>query len=58
MDSDKDSKAARIGEREGRVASPLISKLAFGFHHGVGRTGDLVGPQPKAAGGTLLYFSS
>lgn len=56
MDSDKDSKAARIGEREGRVASPLVSKLAFGFHHGVGRTGDLVGPQPKAAGETLLYF--
>lgn len=56
MDSDKDSKAARIGEREGRVASPLISELAYGFHHGVGRTGDLTGSQPKAAGGTLMYF--
>jgi O-phospho-L-seryl-tRNASec:L-selenocysteinyl-tRNA synthase len=56
MDSDKDSKAARAGEREGRVASPLVSKLSFGFHHGVGGAGNLVKPQPKAAGGTLLYF--
>ena len=41
MDSDKDSKAACVGEREGRVASPAVSKLACGFHHGVGRSGDL-----------------
>src|SRR5512138_273878 len=56
MDSDKDSKAACLGEREGRVASPAVSKLASGFHHGVGRSGDLTGAQPKAAGGSLMYF--
>jgi O-phospho-L-seryl-tRNASec:L-selenocysteinyl-tRNA synthase len=56
MDSDKDSKAVFVGEREGRVASPIVSKLASGFHHGVGRSGDLTEAQPKAAGGSLSYF--
>ncbi len=56
MDSDKDRKAARLGEREGRVASFAVSKLAGGFHHGVGRSGDLAEAQPKAAGGSLMYF--
>jgi O-phospho-L-seryl-tRNASec:L-selenocysteinyl-tRNA synthase len=56
MDSDKDSKAVFLGEREGRVASPIVSKLAFGFHHGIGRSGDLTAAQPKAAGGSLMYY--
>ncbi|MCW4018676.1 MAG: O-phosphoseryl-tRNA(Sec) selenium transferase [Candidatus Bathyarchaeota archaeon] len=56
MDSDKDSKAAFVGEREGRVVSSAVSKLAGGFHHGVGRSGDLTKAQPKAAGGSLMYF--
>ena len=56
MDSDKDSKAVFLGEREGRVASPAVSKLASGFHHGVGRSGDLTEAQPKAAGASLMYF--
>ena len=56
MDTDKDSKAARLGEREGRVASPAVSRLAYGFHQGVGRSGDLTEAQPKAAGGSLMYF--
>jgi O-phospho-L-seryl-tRNASec:L-selenocysteinyl-tRNA synthase len=56
MDTDKDSKAACLGEREGRVASPAVSRLASGFHHGVGRSGDLDEAQPKAAGGSLMYF--
>ncbi|MCW4010352.1 MAG: O-phosphoseryl-tRNA(Sec) selenium transferase [Candidatus Bathyarchaeota archaeon] len=56
MDSDKDSEAACVGERMGRVASPLVSKLASGFNHGVGSSGDLAGIQPKAAGGSLLYY--
>ncbi len=55
MDTDKDPKAARIGEREARVASTLISELAAGFVHGVGRSGVLIDPQPKAAGGSLMY---
>jgi O-phospho-L-seryl-tRNASec:L-selenocysteinyl-tRNA synthase len=56
MDSDKDSKAASVGEREGRVASPVVSRLAGGFHHGVGRSGNLPEAQPKAPGGSLMYF--
>jgi len=56
MDTDKDPKGARIGEREARVASPLISKLAHGFCHGVGRSGNITAPQPKAAGTSLAYF--
>lgn len=56
MDTDKDPESARIGEREARVASPLVSKLAHEFCHGVGRSGNVVAPQPKAAGGSLMYF--
>jgi O-phospho-L-seryl-tRNASec:L-selenocysteinyl-tRNA synthase len=55
MDTDKDPKAARIGEREARIASPFVSELAAGFNHGVGRSGVLIAPQPKAAGGSLMY---
>lgn len=56
MDTDKDPESARIGEREARVASSLVSKLAHGFCHGVGRAGDVTAPQPKAAGGSLMQF--
>ena len=58
MDTDKDPLAARIGEREARVASKLISQLSAGFNHGVGRSGDLVASQPKAPGGSLMYYFS
>jgi O-phospho-L-seryl-tRNASec:L-selenocysteinyl-tRNA synthase len=55
MDTDKDPKAARIGEREARVASPLQSKLSYGFNHGIGRSGEIAAPQPKAPGTSILY---
>jgi len=55
MDTDKDPKAVRIGEREARVASPLISRLSFGFNHGIGRSGEITAPQPKAPGTSILY---
>ncbi|MFX1466385.1 MAG: O-phosphoseryl-tRNA(Sec) selenium transferase [Promethearchaeota archaeon] len=55
MDTDKDPKAARIGEREARIASPLVSELAAGFNHGIGRSGVLIAPQPKATGASLMY---
>jgi O-phospho-L-seryl-tRNASec:L-selenocysteinyl-tRNA synthase len=55
MDTDKDLGGIRIGEREARVASPLVSKLASGFCHGVGRSGSLIAPQPKAPGSSILY---
>ncbi|MEM1658417.1 MAG: O-phosphoseryl-tRNA(Sec) selenium transferase [Candidatus Jordarchaeales archaeon] len=55
MDTDKDPEAARVGEREGRVASQLVAELAAGFCHGVGRSGDVAAPQPKAPGSSAMY---
>jgi O-phospho-L-seryl-tRNASec:L-selenocysteinyl-tRNA synthase len=54
MDSDKDPKGARIGEREGRLATPYLNQLSAGFNHGIGRSGDLSAPQPKAPGASLM----
>jgi O-phospho-L-seryl-tRNASec:L-selenocysteinyl-tRNA synthase len=54
MDSDKDPEAARVGEREARVASPLVGKLSAGFNHGIGRSGQLSAPQPKAVGASIM----
>ncbi len=54
MDTDKDPEAVRVGEREARVASPYIASLAAGFNHGIGRSGQLSAPQPKAAGASLM----
>ena len=54
MDTDKDPEAARVGEREGRVASPYVASLAADFNHGIGRSGQLSAPQPKAAGASLM----
>ena len=54
MDTDKDPEAARVGEREGRVVSPYVASLAADFNHGVGRSGQLASPQPKAAGASLM----
>ncbi len=56
MDTDKDPKAARVGEREGRVASPLVEQLGAGFCHGIGRSGQIAAPQPKAPGGSIMYM--
>ncbi len=55
MDTDKDDKAARVGEREARIASKLHLKISGGFCHGVGRSGFLTAPQPKAPGGSMMY---
>ncbi|NWF96652.1 MAG: O-phosphoseryl-tRNA(Sec) selenium transferase [Candidatus Thorarchaeota archaeon] len=54
LDSDKDPEAARVGEREGRAASPLIGRLSLGFNHGIGRSGHVTNPQPKAVGASLM----
>ena len=56
MDSDKDSQAARVGEREGRTVSPLLDRLSTGFNHGIGRSGHLTAPQPKAVGATQMQI--
>jgi O-phospho-L-seryl-tRNASec:L-selenocysteinyl-tRNA synthase len=55
MDTDKDTSAARVGEREARIASKLHLKTSAGFCHGVGRSGFLTAPQPKAPGGSIMY---
>ncbi|MHA2035270.1 MAG: O-phosphoseryl-tRNA(Sec) selenium transferase [Promethearchaeota archaeon] len=55
MDTDKDKNAARVGEREARIASNLHLKTSAGFCHGVGRSGFLTAPQPKAPGGSIMY---
>ncbi|MHA1847530.1 MAG: O-phosphoseryl-tRNA(Sec) selenium transferase [Promethearchaeota archaeon] len=54
MDTDKDAKAARVGEREGRTSSGYVLSLAEGFSHGIGRSGDIGAIQPKAAGGSIV----
>ncbi len=55
MDTDKDSNAARVGEREARIASKLHLETSGGFCHGVGRSGFLTAPQPKAPGASIMY---
>ncbi|TFG26855.1 O-phosphoseryl-tRNA(Sec) selenium transferase [Candidatus Thorarchaeota archaeon] len=54
MDTDKDPEAARVGEREARVYSSYVERLSAGFNHGVGRSGQLNEPQPKAVGSSVM----
>ncbi|MFX0056785.1 MAG: O-phosphoseryl-tRNA(Sec) selenium transferase [Candidatus Heimdallarchaeota archaeon] len=55
MDTDKDTNASRVGEREARIASKLHLETSAGFCHGVGRSGFLTAPQPKAPGASIMY---
>jgi len=43
-----------VGEREGRIYSPLVLSRHHGLGHGIGRSGDLMEAQPKAAGSSAL----
>lgn len=43
-----------VGEREGRVYSSLVAQRHFGLSHGMGRSGDITEPQPKAVGSSIL----
>lgn len=43
-----------VGEREGRVYSSLVAQRHYGLSHGMGRSGDITEPQPKAAGSSAL----
>ena len=56
MDTDKDPSAFRVGEREGRVVSSILEQLSGGFNHGIGRSGQLSAPQPKAPGASLMQI--
>ena len=55
MDSNAFIGNAGVGEREARIACPLVRSRHFGFGHGIGRSGDIAEEQPKAAGSSLLY---
>ena len=54
MDSNNFPANCGVGEREGRVYSSLVARRCFGLSHGIGRSGDLREPQPKAAGSSIL----
>ena len=54
LDSNHDPEAMRIGEREARISTPILYDYTAGFIHGVGRSGNLKAPQPKAVGGSIL----
>lgn len=54
MDSNNFPGNSGVGEREARLASDLVARRHFRFGHGIGRSGDLVEVQPKAAGSSLL----
>ena len=43
-----------VGEREARIFSSLVARRHYHFGHGMGRSGDIAEPQPKAAGSSLL----
>jgi O-phospho-L-seryl-tRNASec:L-selenocysteinyl-tRNA synthase len=51
---DEESRWCGVGEREGRVYSSLVAQRHFGLSHGMGRSGDITEPQPKAAGSSVL----
>ena len=53
-DGDGDTRWCGVGEREGRVYSSLVAQRHFGLSHGMGRSGDITEPQPKAAGSSVL----
>ena len=42
------------GEREGRVYANLVFQRHYGFSHGIGRSGDVTEPQPKAVGSSII----
>lgn len=44
-----------VGEREGRICSALVASRNFHLGHGIGRSGDINKPQPKAIGSSLLH---
>jgi hypothetical protein len=50
MDSNTFPGQVGLGEREGRVACPLVARRHGLLAHGIGRSGDITAEQPKAAG--------
>ncbi|KAK9794028.1 hypothetical protein WJX73_005919 [Symbiochloris irregularis] len=54
MDSNNFLGSVGVGEREARVACPLVARRHYRLAHGIGRSGDIAAEQPKAAGSSLL----
>ncbi|XP_017044116.1 O-phosphoseryl-tRNA(Sec) selenium transferase [Drosophila ficusphila] len=54
LDSNNFPHKVGLGEREARIACKLVARRHYNFGHGIGRSGDLLEAQPKAAGSTLL----
>ena len=56
MDTQNHPSNLGLGEREGRVCSTYIQAVYSGcpMSHGIGRSGDLSAPQPKASGSSIL----
>ncbi|EDV94822.1 O-phosphoseryl-tRNA(Sec) selenium transferase [Drosophila grimshawi] len=54
LDSNNFAHNVGLGEREARIACRLVARRHYNFGHGIGRSGDLLEAQPKAAGSTLL----
>lgn len=57
MDSNNFVKSVGVGEREARVASPLVYRRHFGLAHGIGRSGDVAAEQPKVGQMCWLFHS-
>lgn len=54
MDSNNFYAKVGVGERESRIFSSLVTRRNFFMGHGIGRSGDVMANQPKAAGSSLL----
>ncbi|XP_041368316.1 O-phosphoseryl-tRNA(Sec) selenium transferase-like [Gigantopelta aegis] len=54
MDSNNFPGNCGVGEREARIASPLVNRCHYRLGHGIGRSGDITAVQPKAAGSSLI----
>ena len=54
MDSNNFEGKVGVGEREGRVFSNLVAERHHYMSHGIGRSGDIMANQPKAAGSSLM----
>ena len=47
MDSNNFPDNVGVGEREARVACPLVARRHYRLAHGIGRSGDIAAEQPK-----------
>src|SRR3990167_2885995 len=54
MDTNNFADKIGVGEREGRIWSPLVRRRNFQMGHGIGRSCTLNAVQPKAPGSSLL----